>query len=290
MDNKLSGRYFPIASANADGPEPVETRTIPSGELETILPLNNNTFLALLMKKDVKDWEKMTDYLVSRHLLLLPSLNLFPPKPFYTGVGSDRQINTYVESALTREVKAAKQAAHLKRVEDSQKKAAAKKANKAKAHLERMDAQKLKAQLRKVNVRKAEAERQTAAKKRTAIAVEAKDLSLVKTGKDARRFLETRLAEVATRHSGASKLRELSMMTAPVVFRRLSIRPVRAAVVAKDLVEGSTDADQKALDDHFTVIRMVERHLSYIFNEDNGWTKVLYRKKPKSRPAHKQED
>jgi len=290
MDNKLSGRYFPVASASAGGPEPGESRSIPSMELETILPLNNNTFLSLLMKKDVKDWQAMTDYLVSRHLLLLPSLNLFPPKPEYVGTGFNQRSNEYEETALVRETRAAKQAAHLKRVEDSQRKAAAKKANKAKAHLERMDAQKLKAQLRKVNVRKAEAERQAAAEKRTAIAVKAKDLSLVKTGKDAKRFLETRLAEVAARHSDASKLSELSLMTAPVVFRRLSIRPVRPPVVAKDLVQGSTDADQKALDDHFTVIRMVEHRLSYIFNEDNGWTKVLYRKKPKSQPARKRED
>jgi len=290
MDNKLSGRYFPVANASAGGPEPGETRSIPSVELETILPLNNNTFLALLMKKDVKDWQAMTDYLVSRHLLLLPSLNLFPPKPVFVGEGLDKMVNGYRETDLVKETRAAKQAAHLKRVEDSQRKAAAKKANKAKAHLERMDAQKLKSQLRKVNVRKAEAERVTAAGKRTAIAVEAKDLSLVKTGKDAKRFLETRLAEVAARHSAASKLRELSLMTAPVVFRRLSIRPVRPAVVAKDLVAGSTDADQAALDDHFTVIRMVERHLSYIFNEDNGWTKVLYRKKSKSQPVKRRED
>jgi len=253
--------FWPGAPQKGAAGAATPLNAIPNARIATIVPLKQKDLMALLTSKPVKDWQAAVDFLVSRHLLLLPGSNLFPD----SNVVPKDNSGHLEQAAQTRRA-----AAHAKLQAEQQAAAARRKAAKTKAHQDRMAAQAA-AKVKRVDAKKLATDAKTeAAKKRTESAKAALDLNTIKTGADAKRFLETRLAEVESRSpESLDKLREASRKIPAVVFSRCSVRPQRANVKLATLASGTPSAeDEKAWSSYQDVVRMVERHLIYVFHEN----------------------
>jgi len=235
-------------------------QAIPTSRLATIVPLKQKDLMALLTSKPVKDWQAAVDFLVSRHLLLLPGSNLFP---------DSNVVPKNNEGKLEQIAREKRAAAHTKLVTEQKAAAVKRREAKKKVHEDRMKAQEA-AKTKRVAAKKLANDSQVAAaSKRTTEASAALDLNKIKTGADARRFLETRLEEVIGRSDvDKSKIREASRKIPATVFARCSVRPQRASVKLATLTSSASEEEEKTWCEYQDVVRMVERHLVYVFHEN----------------------
>jgi len=263
---------------------PTQAGIMPATKLQTVTPLTRDEYVKLLNSKPVNDWDKLTQFLVSHHLVVLPAPHLFPEVPGYS---SAKVYRTQIQG----EDSAHRKAMHARRQLAQQAAKLARDRNKLEAHKKRMEEQKRASEARAARKTAHVASLQAAQLKRLTAATEAKDLMAIKTGADAKRFLETRIGEVMNQ-AGASlnQLREGERRLTPVRFSRLEVRPIRAHVELSSLlgatgeISTATTNAWRTLQD---VLRMVERHLSYLFHEGNGWTVVSRRRHKRGRTAAK---
>lgn len=262
------------------------TLSFHSYELETIRPLSNSAYLNLLRTKPVSDWEKATSFLVSRHLLLLPSkdqvLSSLPASEFLSSPDTDSGA-TFKPGALDRQaarVKEQRAKQHAQRLSDQKEAKAARAHKRANAHALRLKEQQA-AKAKRASVKAARSP-PTPPVRPTANSDPSLPLRevIVKSGQEAVRVLTSRRAAILSGMVAAGCTEDSALAVlctaAPLLPSRQSKRPVRSAfdadrvtpmLVARSSVTMDAPLCIARAQSYISLLTILDSHLVYVFNE-----------------------
>jgi len=259
----LSHDYFPGIKGHTP------THVIPSELLQTIVPLKRDDYLKLLQTKPVKEWETLTEFLVKRHLLLLPSGSMLESSAAKLPAHAERE--------------AAAKAARIAS-DEAAKQAAVKKAAAKKIRHETLMSQQKDAALKRAAIRKEEHAKRTQAVQERVTKAPTRELTTLKKAADVKRWLDAkREAALAQAKDGLSLRLALDRLP-PVAFNRVHERLLRPVIpYAPPSGTSATRPDTDAFRSFQMDVIAAERHLGYLlFEGEAGWHKVDHRRRRKA--------
>jgi len=255
-------------SGSSDDAKNSPTESVPFSLLQTVTPLKREEYLGLLRSKPVGEWQMMTQFLVSHHLLLLPSESIFDPGriPFLKQKEDVAKANRIASQE-------ANHAAALKR-----------KAAKKVAHEALMASQQKSAAARKAARESAQNERQSKIKDRVAAAPTAV-LTDIKKGADVKRWLAARQLDMRTTAQDPVAFQANVARLPPVYYSRQKARKIRPVIQASEAQGHKLNEHDKVLFFSWQqAILEAERQLAELFFEGQaGWREVPPRVKRKER-------